>query len=68
MPMFYFIPFSFFKGRKKPQLFEIKGSDILLYGTIGVVALLLFVALIVVPAMMLINQNLPNIQVQPPAF
>jgi hypothetical protein len=32
------------------------------------IALVMFFGLIVVPAMMVINQSLPTIQVQPPAF
>jgi hypothetical protein len=68
MPLFYFVPFDFFKDRKKPKLSEIKGSDIALYGTLGLIVLVLFFALIIVPAMMVVNQTLPPVQVQPPTF
>ena len=68
MPMFYFVPFKFFKDRKKAQMVDVKASDIALYGILGLIALIMFFGLIVVPAMMLINQSLPAIQVQPPAF
>jgi hypothetical protein len=66
--MFYFVPFKFFKDRKKTPMVDVKGSDIALYGILGLIALIMFFGLIVVPAMMLINQSLPTIQVQPPAF
>jgi hypothetical protein len=35
---------------------------------VGLIAVFMFFALIVVPAMMVINQTLPSIRVQPPAF
>ena len=68
MPLFYVVPFSFFKDRKKPRMVDIKTSDIVLYGALGLIALVMFFGLIVVPAMMVLNQSLPTIDVQPPAF
>lgn len=68
MPLFYVIPFKFKKDRSKARAVEIQWSDALLYGTLGLIALAMFFALIVVPVMMLINQSLPGIQIQPPSF
>ena len=59
MPLFYLVPFNFFKDRKKAKMLELKGSDAALYGILAVIALIMFFGLIVVPAMMLVNQSLP---------
>jgi hypothetical protein len=58
MPLFYLIPYSFFPKRKKRAV-EISWGDILLYGSIAVVATALFFAFLVVPMMMVLNQTPP---------
>lgn len=68
MPMFYLVPFKFFKDRKKARMVETKGADFALYGVLALIAVIMFFGLIVIPAMMVVNHNMPPVQVQPPTF
>ncbi len=58
MPLFYFRPFSF-EPEEKPRRFDGDMGEMLLYGVIGLIGIAMFVAFVVLPAVMLVAEAAP---------
>lgn len=64
MPLFYFIPFDFHadkrqRQRRRPRIVDFSLGETLLYLAIAMVALGLFVAFVVFPALTVLGQSAP---------
>ena len=58
MPLFYFRPFSF-NPEEKPRRFDTDMGEMLLYGVIGLIGIVMFVAFVVLPATLLVAEAAP---------